>query len=267
VTFVGSRGGCCADRIFCGPSRTSSSRTLLLTTCISLWDAAGGQDSSARYAPRREFWNPERLSPKGLAAPRSSEPPRPVGHEATGRFRHAFHALRCAPGTPRPHDLTYRMPPIRLLSIERARSTPRTTANPEAGTGQCRRQAIDRDRSAGSRPSRGEAPVRAQHPRLDDRSSWRIYPCWVVVRTPHVARRCPEPLEERPGRRCGCRLVRITWPSCSTHRAELRGTPAVPRRETRRGKRFPGCLRPARSVRMCAFWTASACRPRPERPS
>jgi len=96
----------------------------------------------------------------------------------------------------------------RLLSIERARSTPRTTANPDGDTGQCCRQAMDLDRSAGSRPSRGGAPGWAQHPRLGDRSPGRIYPQWVVVRTPHVARQCPEPLEERPGRRCGAALAK-----------------------------------------------------------
>jgi hypothetical protein len=105
---VAARAACSA-----GPCRGSSPRTLLLTTRARLLGkVAGDQDSFSHDAPRREPRSPERLSPLGLAAPKSSEPPRPVWHEASGRFRHAFHALRCAPGTPRPHDLTHRMPPI-----------------------------------------------------------------------------------------------------------------------------------------------------------
>jgi hypothetical protein len=78
-----------------------------------------------------------------------------------------------------------------------------------------------RDRSAGSHPSRGEAPLWAPHPRLDDRSSWRIYPRWVVVRTPHVARPCPEPLEgttraavRKPPRENGLASARHVVSSC-----------------------------------------------------
>jgi hypothetical protein len=105
---VAARAACSA-----GPCRGSSPRTLLLTTRARLLGkVAGDQDSFSHDAPRREPRSPERLSPLGLAAPKSSEPPRPVWHEASGRFRHAFHALRCAPGTPRPHDLTHHMPPI-----------------------------------------------------------------------------------------------------------------------------------------------------------
>lgn len=41
VDLVGARAGCCADRIFCGPCRTSSPRTLLLITRVSLWECCG----------------------------------------------------------------------------------------------------------------------------------------------------------------------------------------------------------------------------------
>lgn len=140
----------------------------------------------------------------------------------------------------------------RLLSIEHAASTPRTPATRvetlASATHLTTAPTIRRSmkRSAGSRPSRGGALLWSTPPPHDDRSSYRIYPRWVVVRTPRVACRCPAPLEDDPGG--GAESASFDWPRCSTRVPSFLGTPAEPRRETVFGKRFPGCLEPPRSV-------------------
>jgi hypothetical protein len=140
----------------------------------------------------------------------------------------------------------------RLLSIEHAASTPRTPATRvETLASACHLTVAPVDpkiRGAIGRftPFEGRSPLVEHSSPARRPLVVRIYPQWVVVRTPRVACRCPEPLEDDPGG--GAESASFDWPRCSTRMSSFLGTPAEPRRETVLGKRFPGCLEPPRSV-------------------
>lgn len=94
------------------------------------------QDSSARDAPRCVPRSPERLSPLGLGAPRSVEPPRPRDHDRALASDMLFTRMRCAPDATRSCGPDAPHAAQRLLSIEQAASTTANIRHPGAATGQ-----------------------------------------------------------------------------------------------------------------------------------
>jgi hypothetical protein len=222
---------------------------LLITAHRSLETIRRDQDSAARNAPRCAHWSPECLSPLGLetmrqlAPPNHSEPPRPSDVRRADASDMRFTRMRCAPGAIRSCGPDAPHASQRLLSIERATSTPRASTTPASPLASGHDQApcpragrpIQTLRGA-TRPvgHAAPAPTTARRRGFTPKEAWFGHPLSPV----DAGLRW----KLRAWRRCGNRLVRIHLPSARQVMPCAEGRPPCPIAKRVHGKRARGAF-------------------------